>query len=186
MDLRGVLKKRTQVCHDRIDGLYSRLRLSRREDLAHFLLAHHMALKPMEEAIVRAGSWKDFPPDLSALAQKDLRALGVAVTSVTPLSVPAGANPAGMVYVIAGSHFGSAVLRTRWRKSDDPVVLKAGAYLSSDCMRRYWRAFSKKIGNDDSDASLLDDIVKGAVLAFGMFECAYHEAQAQLVSSMDR
>lgn len=177
MDLREILRARTSAAHDRVDALYGRLTLANRDGLTHFLYAHAMALQAIEAAVKAAAPDSGCPLGLHRLARLDLETLGASAPEPATFRELGSAHPDGLIYVVAGSHLGTGVLRKRWRRSTDRVVLSAGRYLTASEMRAYWPMFldrlrSRRPGTLESKA-----ISASAMVAFSVFEHAFRRAE---------
>ena len=172
--LRKTLRDGTRAAHDRVDAVFDRFALTEREGYGAFLSAHHAALTalPLEPAPY------GLPPiALAPLLAADLRALGAVPVSGEPLALRGEDERLGAYYVVAGSRLGARVLEARWAEATDPVVRRAGRYLSDRTMAAGWTA----LGTVLSDEAALDGdrVLAGALAAFGVFERAGRDRLAQ-------
>lgn len=184
-DLRSVLRRATRGSHGRVEALYDALDFTRRCDYSRFLFAHALALETVETAVRSDAPRLGFPPSLSDLAVFDLRLLGVVPPEPGGLGRPAGQDACGMMYVVAGSHLGNRVLGQRWRRSIDPAVRSAGAYLSNTRMSAYWPKFLGILDAQQRRGVAVDAMVDAAGFAFGLFEQAYYRATLSLKAGPD-
>lgn len=165
------LREATGNAHTRVDSLFGRFDLTRRDDYAALLAAHADAVLPVEALLDRGGAERltaDWPqrrrgPSIRA----DLAALGA------PVSVPeiAGAVAeiaamAGMLYVLEGSRLGARFLARgvpdHWPR----------AYLSSHQPSHMWPELLAKIDSLLYEPQLVDVAVIAANQTFGRFEAA--------------
>ncbi len=174
MTLRSRLRSETRAAHDRVDACFGRLNLTAVDELAHFLSAHHVALQALEPLMRERGL--SISPPVSRLGQleADLKALNRPVPNGRALPVLAGKNGLGLIYVNVGSHLGAKVLQKKWAKADNPIVQRAGCYLSASDLAPYWQQFLAAISEIDPESEFADDCVASANAAFQVFEDAYH------------
>lgn len=116
MTVRSALRTATAEHHDRVDRLFSSLRLADPADYRLFLLAQAAAHLPIEAAIDAAGApallddWSE--RRRADLLKADLAAMAVDVP--LPESAPPLADAAsilGAIYVLEGSRLGAALLK---------------------------------------------------------------------------
>lgn len=113
---RGALRAATHEQHDRVDRLFSQIRLDDRDDYGAFLGAQAAAHIPVEQALAQAGV-DAIVPDWEArqrgdLVRADLAMLGLAVPD--PAGKIAFADEfavLGGLYVLEGSRLGGTMLK---------------------------------------------------------------------------
>lgn len=117
MKIREVLRRSTAAEHGRVDDLFSRFDLGRREGYGRFLLAQATALLPAERELDRLHAVTVVPdwPERrrSRLLRADLAELSITVPEpfdALELS-PAKASILGAAYVLEGSRLGGALLK---------------------------------------------------------------------------
>ncbi|WP_242125535.1 biliverdin-producing heme oxygenase [Sphingobium sp. Sx8-8] len=167
---RQALRQATMKCHRQVDDLFSLFSLDDRSSYAAFLKAHARALAPLE-AIARPDA-----PRLPMLRQ-DLAALGESMPD--PLETPVGEGDAfrwGARYTLEGSRLGGAML-ARQVGRDLPR-----AYLSAVHEKGGWIAFQQSLdaacdrgaeqGADQDGGQWIDEAIRGAEAAFGLFASA--------------
>ncbi|WP_022681999.1 biliverdin-producing heme oxygenase [Sphingobium bisphenolivorans] len=159
---RQALRQATTASHQRVDDLFTHFTLSDVRSYASFLRAHARALVPLE-AVAR--------PDASRLAllAEDLAALGEVLPPSLDINGAEGEGFRwGALYALEGSRLGGAVLARRVG-SDLPH-----AYLSAVHDKGGWIAFQERLdaAADDGDADWMNQAVRGAEAAFGLFEAA--------------
>lgn len=128
----------------RVDAIFSRSDLSRRQDYVDFLSAQAAALVPAELSLERVGAgrllsgWED--RKRSRLLRADLFSLGAAMPE--PLATPIFSSTAevwGGLYVIEGSRLGAALLR----RSVAPAF--PAAFLSSTPPEGRWPQLLRRL-----------------------------------------
>ena len=97
----------------------------------------------------------------------DLRALGTAATP-NALHLEAPAQPLGVMYVVAGSRLGNAVIRKKLR--DAPFAAKASGFLHLDGTEALWRSVQGRL-----EAAPTEDADAIAASASATFAC-FHQA----------
>lgn len=141
---RRALRGGTHDLHRRVDEIFSRADLSRRDDYAAFLMAQAAALFPTEQALERAGAdglvpgWHE--RKRSELLRADLLALGETVP--LPIATPTFSSAAeawGGIYVLEGSRLGAALLR----RAVAPHF--AAAFLGAAAPATGWRRLLRSI-----------------------------------------
>ncbi len=165
------LREATGAAHTRVDSLYSRFDLTRRDDYAGLLAAHAEALLPVEALLDRGGAdaiTQDWPQRRRAsVLQVDLDALGIALPIPEPEdSVTSGAAMAGMLYVLEGSRLGGRFLA---RSIPDSWPR---AYLGSHQPSHMWPELLEKLEAFLYGPEALETAVTAANQTFGRFEAA--------------
>jgi len=168
---RFALRAATAAAHARVDSLYTRLDLSRRDDYARFLLGHAAAFLPVEAALIDAVA-RAFGPGWTPSCRghrlrDDLAALGL---TVPPLAAAPDfsteAERLGGLYVLEGSRLGGAML-VRGVAPGLPRAFLAPEATSS------WRAFTTMLDSRLTSASALEKATGAANAVFSVFErCA--------------
>lgn len=137
--MRTLLKQHTGSAHARIDRAISGLCLANRENYLTFLRTHALAYRILRSGLAEYG-W------VSTLIEKVVTTLDADLTTLSADNIGPPMicdrrplHPLGVGYVVCGSHFGKAVLRRRWERSENQEVRSAGRYLSSDLLARGWQ-----------------------------------------------
>jgi len=165
------LREATGAAHARVDTLFSRFDLARRDDYAGLLAAHAEALLPIEALLDQSGAegiTGDWPQRRRAgVIQVDLDALGIVLEPQQPagdaLSSPA---MAGMLYVLEGSRLGGRFLA---RSVPDSWPR---AYLGSHQPTHMWPELLEKLDALLYEPEALETAVTAANQTFGRFEAA--------------
>ncbi|WP_066722054.1 biliverdin-producing heme oxygenase [Sphingomonas pituitosa] len=165
------LRESTGAAHARVDTLFSRFDLARRDDYAGLLAAHAEALLPVEALLDRGGAEAitgDWPQRRRAgVIQVDLDALGIRVpTPKAEDSVTSSAAMAGMLYVLEGSRLGGRFLA---RSVPDSWPR---AYLGSHQPPHMWPELLEKLEAFLYEPAALETAVTAANQTFGRFEAA--------------
>lgn len=117
MKVREVLRQSTAAEHKRVDDLFSRFDLGRRDGYGRFLLAQAAVFLPAEEELDRLGAGtvvRDWPDRRrSDLLKADLDELSITVPEPFDLIrlFPDKASILGAIYVLEGSRLGGALLK---------------------------------------------------------------------------
>ncbi|HZG08078.1 MAG TPA: biliverdin-producing heme oxygenase [Allosphingosinicella sp.] len=169
MKARAALRAATAAEHDRVDALFSRLDLARRDDYRLFLLAQAAAFLPVEAALDKAGAqavvfdWVE--RRRGHLLVQDLEALGGALPAPEP--APAYTDAAaiwGAVYVLEGSRLGGAMLRGGVA-ADAPL-----AFLTAPQPRGGWRKLLELLDDRLYETATIDAAIGAARRTFCCFE----------------
>lgn len=171
--VRAGLRDGTRGLHRRVDRLFGALDLTDRRDYGHFLRAHAAALATLDRVLTRQPPASGRPPALLPFLRDDLAALGLAAPPPLQLGPLPPIDTDGVAYVLAGAHFGNAVLRRRWAAAADPAVLAAGSYLGCDCMRAFWPGFLARLEARRLRDTGLKPLLAGARLTFACFQAAF-------------
>jgi heme oxygenase len=113
---RAVLRAATAVYHDRVDRVFSQMRLDDRDSYGSFLTAQAAAHIPVERALALGGV-ATIVPDWNArqrsdLLREDLAQLGLAAPEPAgTLVLESEAAVLGALYVLEGSRLGGTVLK---------------------------------------------------------------------------
>jgi heme oxygenase len=169
MKARAALRAATAAEHDRVDAVFGRLDLARREDYRLFLLAQAAAFLPVERALEDAGAqgvvhdWSE--RRRAHLLVQDLGALGVPLPAPEPAPVFAGtAETLGAVYVLEGSRLGGAMLR-RGVAADAPQ-----AFLAAPQHKGSWRKLLELLDDRLYETAAIETAVGAARKTFLCFE----------------
>ncbi|WP_232307513.1 biliverdin-producing heme oxygenase [Sphingobium chungbukense] len=159
---RQALRQATMDSHRQVDDLFSGFSLDDRDDYAAFLKAHARALAPLE-ALAQP------PLHRLPMLARDLAALGESLPA--PLARLPSAGEAwrwGARYTLEGSRLGGAMLA---RQVGDGLP---HAYLSAIHDKGGWTAFQQALdaAADPGGAAWIDEAIRGAQAAFGLFACA--------------
>ncbi len=166
---RHYLKAETRAEHEALDAHFAEVDLSSEAGLALFLRMQISALKTIEP-LMQSATFAAPPPQLH-LAIADLAQLGHAAPDAVPF---AGSNPhpVGLIYVVAGSHFGARVLQKEWGKSTSARVQSAGSFLYSTDMKPYWAIFSETLADEPFGLEERNKICVTAKQCFATFRDA--------------
>ncbi len=171
--LRNALKEATAADHARLDIRLGAFDLRDLAGYRRFLEANAAALVPLEGALV-AGGVRDILSDWDRHARAgailgDLSAIGGTPELLDPPVLNGTAAVLGTLYVLEGSRLGAAYLLRHVRKTDDPRILNATAYLAHGTGQHLWPDFLAVL---ESHADLVDDeadITESARRAFDLF-----------------
>ncbi len=164
------LKETTSAAHRNVDEAFSGFALDDAASYSSFLVAHAMALLPIEawlrgraEAVLA-----DWPARARAAALKDdlLRLDAVAPAGEAFEAPDDPASIAGIVYVLEGSRIGGNILAKRV-----PGRLPK-AYLSSACDAQNWRRTLSRLDDVIRDPETRTASTKAALSVFERFERA--------------
>src|ERR1700761_8880160 len=165
-EIRHFLRAATRDEHARVDAVFSRFDLNRRDGYGGFLSAQARVLPGLEAKIAKAGLWDAWAPRTPFLSA-DLVDLGLAVeTPSIEVDLPTDAELWGALYVVEGSRLGGAVLAGR---------------VSPDFPKRFllgggpgWLAFQDAMAGAPSFATATGpaELLAGARKTFAPFEAA--------------
>lgn len=164
----------TSTAHARVDAAFSRFRLDEADSYRSFLVAHAIALFPIEawlrgrEETVLAG----WPMQFRALAlEEDLSQLdATAPPGDAFLASDDPAAIAGMVYVLEGSRIGGNILAKRVGRG------LPRSYLSSPCDAKSWRTTLSRLDDHIHDFETRKTAAEAAFRVFERFERAARSA----------
>lgn len=175
---RDALRTATADDHARVDRLFGRLRLDRRDEYVGFLRAQAMAYLPAEAAVERAAPTALLPdwPERrrAALLRDDLDRLGV--TRPAEGRAPSLASPAavlGAVYVLEGSRLGGRLLARSVPAHFPRRFLTAGE-------PRLWRALVAALDENLADPADRAKAVAAAREVFALFELGASACQGSV------
>lgn len=178
MSWRTLLRTRTRPRHDETDIAFSRLDLSVREGLATFLTTSLLALRSLESRLTQAASLPALPRRVPLLTA-DLAALGFAVPEHTPEDLEK-LDPLGLAYVVGGSALGTRILKQRWETTRDPIVARAGRYLSDVRIGLYWKELRDDHLALTADPARIEGVVAAADAAFDLYRAALRRTTLQV------
>lgn len=174
--VQDVIRDATCDSHRRLDLSLSWLDLAQPRYYAGFLRSQADALFPLETALAAGGIAEilpDWPQRARAAAlEQDLILMNV---SAAPLPVPHfdGAAPMlGAAYVLEASRMGTRVMLARLAQQPQSGSIDATAYLKHGFGKRFWPTFLAVLESHPAARADTGGVVKGAELAFAMFESA--------------
>ena len=136
--LRTALRVGTKDAHDALDARLGDLPLSTTADYTTFLRIQHEARAPIERWCERHLN-DAVPPAQTPLIADDLAELGAQIPATrVGFRLPAGADPDGLRWALAGSVMGNRAMLVRMEKrglGDLP-----GTFLSDPSMLGYWNS----------------------------------------------
>jgi heme oxygenase len=170
--IRSLLRGATSPDHERLDGLLA-ADLQSLPGYRRFLEINAAALIPLERALI-AGGVHELLPDWEHRArtdaiQADLTAVG---GTARPLSQPhfdSIFDLLGTLYVLEGSRLGAAYLIKDVKRSADPRVSAATAYLGHGAGLKLWPSFVAVLEGYADELADPDAIVQPAKRAFELF-----------------
>lgn len=135
--LRGYLREHTRGAHERLDASLRIFDLASRDGYAEFLAWQLRARMSVEDWLAAHAPPEILPPDTTPLLVADLAALRVDMFACAePFHFPAGANPIGIAWAIAGSHLGNRAILSRLRKQG---VDFPSHFLQDARMQAFWK-----------------------------------------------
>jgi heme oxygenase (biliverdin-IX-beta and delta-forming) len=173
--LRLCLRSITAATHNRLDARFRSLDLTGLAGYRQFLEASAAALLPLEMALAQARVARIFP-DWEERSRQVAILDDLAHTGgrMEPLPLPGPLDFGGVLgtmYVLESSRLGARTLLSTVKRSSDPTVLAATAYLRHGADRHFWQSFLAVI--ESHPATLHESgAIDGAVKAFEMFERA--------------
>ena len=175
-DLRLWLRQETGALHDRLDHGMSGLDLTSRHGLEAFLISHVYGLRAVlgtARQFVLGDLMVDMP-DYLAMAQADLRAMGVNAPQSSLAVETRPTDGPGACYVILGSRLGMSVLRQRgyWRGGD----FRHSAYMDDGSEKQAWSALLDWLGARSDDQTAREAVLTGAQNAFSAFEAGLRQS----------
>ena len=175
--IRSLLREATASAHGRVDDVFTRLNLGRRDDYRRFLAAHASVILPLEALAGQAGAGQildDWPNRCrSGALLDDLAAFGL--RPPLPVSLGSHGGPAwvlGVLYVLEGSRLGAQVLRRRVLAGPDAGCWAATAYLSHGMGQGLWPSFLAQLEASPYAKGDTGPVIEGAHDAFAAFERA--------------
>lgn len=167
MTLRQALRNATSAQHDRLDDRVTAMDLADPEDYRRFLSMQLMARGPIEAWL--AERLPEAPPPLARLIARDLEAMGAPPPAgETPFAMPAGADPIGACWAIAGSSLGNRSMLRRLTNSGKADEVPT-AFLADGAMTDYWQTLKPRL---EAPAGDCGDAVAAAEAVFATFIAA--------------
>lgn len=171
--LRNILKDATAADHARLDARLGSFDLLEPGGYRRFLEANAAALLPLESALVKAGVRKVLPNwDRHARSRAILADLSTTGGTPDSLDVPVLSGRSavlGTLYVLEGSRLGAAWLLKHIRRTSDPRILNATAYLAHGAGQRFWQDFLATLEDHADEVGDTNDLVDPARRAFDLF-----------------
>ena len=166
------MRQATRPNHDQVEALFDTLDLTTRAGLGCFLAAQSIALKAaLREVRSSQPEWAHRFSQLTDCIARDLDRLGWP-RPAAEIGGLGGAHPLGIIYVIAGSRLGAAILHRKAIDSADPAVRSAQAYLAHAMPKGAWAALCREL-DDPRWAPFEDDLIAGAQQTFDVFGAAF-------------
>lgn len=167
-NFREVLRTDTRRDHERLDSLISSLDISKRQDFARFCNIHDMCF-----CALTAQCSDDELSELVIALERDLQTL-TGSHAVHPRIELRTVDPLAVSYIVGGSRMGTKVLRTRWGKSSDPLVISANSYFSLHYDRTRWRKVCNELSEIPVGSTRAKIIVADTLQIFDLFVRAFH------------
>ena len=168
--LRSRLREATQTYHDKLDSAFDPEMLGDRETYAAFLACQLAARAPIEAWARSECPAALVPPPVTALLIEDLHDLGRPFSHrPRGFSLPAGADPLGLAWVIAGSHLGNRFMLKRLQDAGSDLPNR---FLSDPAMTAYWQALRPQLEAPSSEMSARP-AVEAAICTFRFFQRAF-------------
>jgi heme oxygenase len=171
--IRSLLKEATAADHERLDSLLAVLDLQALAGYRRFLEINASALIPLERALV-AGGVNELLPDWKRRARTEAMLADLAALDGTarPLAQPnldSRFDLLGTLYVLEGSRLGAAYLIKNVKRSADPRVSHATAYLGHGDGLKLWPSFVGLLEAYADELADPDEIIQPAKQAFDLF-----------------
>jgi heme oxygenase len=176
MAIRETISDATRTSHRKLDVALSRLDLSIPLYYEGFLRSQAEALFPIEAAL-EAGGIEHHIPDWQLRVRtpaltRDLDTLGIVCNPMPMPDFKSTAEMLGAVYVLEASRMGERVMLARLAEHPDSEAMNATAYLRHGFGKRFWPSFLTLLENHPTAQDDPAGIVRGAQIAFAMFEDA--------------
>ncbi|KLE34907.1 hypothetical protein AAW00_10600 [Aurantiacibacter luteus] len=157
--MRGYLKARTAGRHDVLDALGAPESFADRGAYCDFLARQFAARLGLEHWVALYCPADLAPPPMAELLADDLAANGCAFPHYPTrhFALPAGADPLGLAWVVAGSHLGNRAMLARLRREAPGTP---AAFLADERMQAFWKALRPRLEAQVSPAE-----AEGAALA---------------------
>lgn len=171
--LRSLLKEATASDHERLDGLLAAFDLQTLAGYRRFLEINAAVLTPLESALV-AGGVDELLPDWERRTRSeailaDLAAIGGTAQPLAQPHLDSTFDLLGTLYVLEGSRLGAAYLIKHVKRSTDPRVSNATAYLGHGAGLKLWPSFVALLENYADELADPKAIVQPAKRAFELF-----------------
>ena len=169
--LREVLRARTYDAHETIDANMRQFGWGDAASYVRFLQIQHAARAPVErwaQAHAPADAHGTAaPPAQSHLIADDLRAMGHGVIGAPrPFAMPAGADPIGLYWAIAGSSLGNRAIALDMKRSGLGDLPQG--FLSDGAMIGYWQGLRDQL-REGENRGRADAAVAAALAVFEHF-----------------
>lgn len=176
MAIRETISDATRTSHRKLDVALSRLDLSIPLYYEGFLRSQAEALFPIEAAL-EAGGIEHHIPDWQLRVRtpaltRDLDTLSIVCNPMPMPDFKSTAEMLGAVYVLEASRMGERVMLARLAEHPDSEAMNATAYLRHGFGKRFWPSFLTLLENHPTAQTDPAGIVRGAQIAFVMFEDA--------------
>ncbi len=170
------IRDATQMSHSRLDGALSKLDLAIPLYYQSFLRSQAEALFPIE-ASLETGGIERLIPDWTLrirtpALERDLAALNITYHPMPLPDFKSVAEMLGAVYVLEASRMSARVMLARLAEHPDSDAMSATAYLRHGFGKRFWPSFLTLMEHHPAAHDDAAGVVKGAEIAFGMFEDA--------------
>lgn len=176
MTIREIISEATRASHRSLDLALSSLDLGRSDYYEGFLRGQAEALFPIEAVLTARGIEQhlpDWPFRLRTPAlEHDLAAMSIACHPLPPPEFHTTAEMFGAVYVLEASRMGARVMLARLAEHPDSDAMGATAYLRHGFGKRFWPSFLDVLESHPDVQADAVGVVKGAAIAFAMFEKA--------------
>lgn len=171
-----MIREATQTSHSRLDIALSRLDIAIPLYYEAFLRSQAEALFPIEAAL-EAGGIEELIPDWTLRVrtpalERDLATLGIVIKPLPAPAFKTAAEMLGAVYVLEASRMGERVMLARLAENPDSDTMNATAYLRHGFGKRFWPSFLTLLENHPAALADPAGVVRGAEIAFAMFEDA--------------
>ena len=176
--LRQILRNATAAEHDRLDDSVDGIELADADRYRRFLSMQLMAREPIEEWLEGQDLPLPAPPPQAALIAADLADLGGSLSPMpAPFDPPAGSDPIGACWAIAGSSLGNRAMYQSLSRADRADALPK-RFLADGAMTEYWKSLKPLLeapaGGDTAPA------VASAKAVFAAFLSASYSCQGKL------
>ncbi|EKS37362.1 biliverdin-producing heme oxygenase [Afipia broomeae] len=171
-----MIREATRTSHSRLDIALSRLDIAIPLYYEAFLRSQAEALFPIEAAL-EAGGIEELIPDWTLRVrtpalERDLATLGIVIKPLPAPAFKTAAEMLGAVYVLEASRMGERVMLARLAENPDSDTMNATAYLRHGFGKRFWPSFLTLLENHPAALADPAGVVRGAEIAFAMFEDA--------------
>lgn len=171
-----IIREATCSSHRRLDAVLAKLDLAVPVYYEGFLRGQANALFPIEAALEAAGIASILPDWTQRIRtpalQHDLDALNLTCEPLPAPEFESAAQMLGAVYVLEASRMGARVMLARLAEHPDSEAMNATAYLRHGFGKRFWPSFLTVLETHPAAQSDPAGIVRGAQIAFTMFESA--------------
>lgn len=142
MTIRQYLRSATRASHDRLDASIEVSAFGDRAVYGRFLAEQYRARVPIERWALQHCPSDITPPPTAGLLRSDLADLGMSPpASDLPFTLPAGAEPIGLAWAIAGSHLGNRAILAHLPDAEAMPT----RFLESSEMTSFWRTLRPRL-----------------------------------------